>query len=190
MLRKIFKNRAIIIGSVFVTIIFICIIVVSSSDKNSLKQKKINNKNNVQLENLNHIDNIPDKKIQKNTSTQIQNKISGNLPVNNVENMLGIQKVVYGFASAYFGGKRDVAKKYVYKINNLDVYTDYYDDVKVYISCLKGLDNIKTGEKTDIINVSLEFLDLLISDDSYMYLSIELIKTKNGWKIKNYGLEK
>ncbi|MCI9080067.1 MAG: hypothetical protein HFH68_14350 [Lachnospiraceae bacterium] len=171
----------------FVFITFVCSILTSCSVKNKSGTEKVGQKKTettVKPENIDKKANISNKEMQT------KNKTSLKLPADNIENMLDIQKVIYGFASAYFEGNRKIVKKYVYKTNDLEVYTDFYDTAEVYISCLKGLEDIQAGKKINKVNVSLEFLDLLISDDSYMYLSMELIKTKNGWRVKNYGLEK
>lgn len=110
------------------------------------------------------------------------------IPANNAKDILEIQEVIYGFAGAYFKGDLDTVKQYMKKPNEADVYKKYDSGSEIYISCLKGLDDIQSGKQVDEIISSLEFLTSE-TPDSYTYLTIDLVKTKNSWKIDWYGLE-
>lgn len=107
-------------------------------------------------------------------------------PTDNVKDILEIQKIIYGFAGAYFEGDVDTVKKYIIEPDKADVYKNNKD--RIYISCLKGLDDLQAGRHIDKITSSLEFLTSEMPD-SYTYLTIDLVRVKNSWKISWYGLE-
>ena len=53
---------------------------------------------------------------------------------------------------------------------------------------IKGLDSDMHYDVGDIIELSVEFL--LPDEDSFTYLTAELVKEASGWKVDWYGLEK
>ncbi len=99
-----------------------------------------------------------------------------------------IKGIVEAFATVYFSGDKDSIQNYLTTPFewNLDVYEGAAD--KVSDMSIKGLTEI--GEKAigDICVVSLEYKDSAKSD-TFQYLTIELMKQSNGWKIQFYGIE-
>lgn len=116
-----------------------------------------------------------------------QTKNTAVIPVNNVKDILEIQKVIYSFAGAYFEGDINTIRQYMIGQGEVEVYKNNKKN-GIYISSLKGLDDLQKGKQVNKITSSLEFLT---SDmpDSYIYLTIDLVKVKNSWKISWYGLE-
>lgn len=99
-----------------------------------------------------------------------------------------IKDIVEAFATVYFGGDKDSIQNYLTTPFEWDI--DVYEGVTDTVSdmSIKGLTEI--GEKAigDICVVSLEYKDSAQSD-TFQYLTIELIKQSNGWKIQFYGIE-
>ncbi|MCI9080063.1 MAG: hypothetical protein HFH68_14325 [Lachnospiraceae bacterium] len=109
------------------------------------------------------------------------------IPADNFKDMLKIQKIIYDFADAYFKGDIDTVKQYMENPDKADVYKNNNKE-GIYISCLKGLDDLQAGKQVHKITSSLEFLTSEMPD-SYTYLTINLVRIKNSWKISWYGLE-
>ncbi len=99
-----------------------------------------------------------------------------------------IKDIVEAFAAAYFSGDKDSIQNYL--TTPFEWYIDVYEGAADTVSdmSIKGLTEI--GEKAigDICVVSFEFKDSAESD-TFQYLTIELIKQSNGWKIQFYGIE-
>lgn len=88
-----------------------------------------------------------------------------------------------------FNGNKKELKKFLTKFYNQDI-TLYTGPGTINNVTLKGLES--TGNEKDGTNrtVSLEFKDIKESSDSFLYLTIELIKQSGRWKINSYGLER
>lgn len=99
-----------------------------------------------------------------------------------------IKEIVTEFCAAYFGGDLDSIKpfltdKYIWDI---DVYEDSAD--KVEVTAIKGLEDIGEKNIDDVCVVSVEYKEDGL--DTYVYLTLEFIKTDKGWKIEFYGNER
>lgn len=100
------------------------------------------------------------------------------------------EKVIMDFAEGYFSGNRItmLANYYGDSQDLRDVYTQ--DASRVRIVSLQGLDGLEDWiEKDGFAHVSLAFLETE-QDDSYSYLSMEVMKTQAGYRVTFYGLEK
>lgn len=99
-----------------------------------------------------------------------------------------VQEIAQGFLNAYFNADTDSLKDYLIEPYGWDI--EVYDGNAVEISSLslKGLAEIPEMEVGAACVVSAEF-KRTAQDDSYRYLTIELIKETAGWKISFYGLE-
>lgn len=99
-----------------------------------------------------------------------------------------IKDIVEAFAAAYFTG--DIESIQLYLTTPYDWDTDVYEGAADEVSniSVKGLADI--GEKAvgDVCVVSLEYKESADSD-TFNYLTIELIKQSDGWKIQFYGVE-
>ena len=110
--------------------------------------------------------------------------------INLPENNLAIEDIVNAFAAAYFAADADTIQQYL--INpyewTIDVYNNPDQADEVNIIEIKGIPDNLAGNIGDECVVSLEFKNP--GEDSYTYLTIELVKDADSWKIKYYGLEK
>lgn len=100
------------------------------------------------------------------------------------------EKMIMDFAEGYFSGNRItmLANYYGDSQDLQDVYTQ--DASRVRIVSLQGLDGLEDWiEKDGFAHVSLAFLETE-QDDSYSYLSMEVMKTQAGYRVTFYGLEK
>ena len=109
-----------------------------------------------------------------------------NPPKSNME----IEDIVNTFAAAYFAADTDTIQKYL--VNSyewtIDVYNNPDQADAVSIIEIKGIPDNLAENIDDECVVSLEFKNP--GEDSYTYLTIELIKDEDSWKVKYYGLEK
>lgn len=100
------------------------------------------------------------------------------------------EKVIMDFAEGYFSGNQItmLANFYGDSQNLRDLYTQ--DASRVQIVSLQGLEELDDWiEKDGFAHVSLVFLETEL-DDSYTYLSMEVMKTQAGYRVSFYGLEK
>lgn len=101
-----------------------------------------------------------------------------------------VEAIVKEFADAYFVADSDVMKKHFSRSHNVE-FTVYQgsDPGKVVINAIKGLDDISTDiEEKGYCIASVEFKESAESD-YYIYLTIEIIREDNQWKIAYYALE-
>lgn len=120
---------------------------------------------------------------EENTANSIQNEQGLS------EDAQEIKNVALGFAEGYFTGDRDVIKKFL---------TDPYEwDMDVYsngeakeISAVevRGIEGIGNKAIGDVHIVYLIYKETAAAD-SNKNLTLELIKTLQGWKIQFYGIE-
>lgn len=98
-----------------------------------------------------------------------------------------IQRVAEAFATAYFSKDTEEMKQYLTDPFEWDV--EVYDDEETPSSLLlKGLSAVGDEADGSTRTVSLKFKSSPQSD-SFLYLTIELIKQEGSWKIYFYGLE-
>lgn len=106
------------------------------------------------------------------------------------EDALEINDVSNAFALAYFAGEKEEMRKYLadsYE-GDLDVYSDA-DTKLVEIMELKGVEDIADAQTGDTHIVSLE-CNMAGTGEGLWYLTLEVIKQEEGWKILSYGMEK
>jgi len=98
-----------------------------------------------------------------------------------------IEGIVTEFCTAYFGGDLDSVKSFLTDqyIWDIDVYENSSDEVE--ITAVKGLEDIGEKKIDDVCVVSVEYKEAGM--DTYVYLTVEFIKTDKGWKIEFYGNE-
>lgn len=98
-----------------------------------------------------------------------------------------IKSIVEKFVTAYFNGDIDTIQNYLTIPYEWDI--DVYTGTGVISEVnLKGLTNIGEEEIGNIKVVSLEYRDSII-EETLSYLTLELIKREEGWKIQFYGIE-
>lgn len=101
-----------------------------------------------------------------------------------------VEAIVKEFADAYFSADSDVMKRHFSGTRNVE-FTVYEggDPDKVVINAIKGLDNISADiEERGYCIASVEFKESAESD-YYIYLTIEIIREDNQWKVAYYTLE-
>ena len=101
-----------------------------------------------------------------------------------------IKDLVEEFASAYFKGDAEMIAPFLassYEVE-IKVYSNAEKSSDISEITLKGLSSIDRKQVNDVSVVSLEFKSSA-EDDSFKYLTIELIKETQGWKISYYGIE-
>ena len=96
-----------------------------------------------------------------------------------------IEEIVTEFYTAYFDGNLDSIKPFLTDqyIWDMDVYGNSAD--KVEVTAVKGLEDIGEMKIDDVCVVSVEYKE--DGMDTYVYLTVEFIKTDKGWKIEFYG---
>lgn len=101
-----------------------------------------------------------------------------------------IQKIMEEFSKAYF--EADVEGMELYLADSyerpIDTYSETGEKVIVTDTTIKGLNDIAEKDINDVIEVWFEFR-YPIEADSYQYLTLEMIKLEEGWKISSYGIE-
>ena len=99
-----------------------------------------------------------------------------------------IKGIVEEFAVAYFSGDKESIQNYLATPYEWDI--DIYGGAADTVSnmSIKGLTEIGENDTGNVCVVSLEYKSSPESD-MFQYLTIELIKQSNGWKIQFYGIE-
>ena len=113
---------------------------------------------------------------------------SGGRPVLS-EDAMEIGNIASDFSRAYFDGDQEELGKFL---------ADSYDgDIEIYpdaepkvagMTAVKGLENIGESRIGDTQVVSLE-CDRANTGEGLLYLTLEMVKQENGWKVYFYGLE-
>ncbi len=117
-------------------------------------------------------------------TTEQENNIKKDIKTPLSEDGIKIKNVVEEFSNAYFNGNKKGVKNFLAASYKKDIEIYELSDKASNIT-LKGLENIKNGKTC---TASLEFKTSPESD-TFTYLTIELIKQSNNWKISFYGLE-
>lgn len=99
-----------------------------------------------------------------------------------------IQDIVEKFAAAYFYGDGESMAKYLTDSIHWELITYEGNGDSVCAITLKGLEEIKDTRIDDVAVVSLEY-KTDANADTFQYLTIELVKQTDGWKIQYYGME-
>lgn len=100
-----------------------------------------------------------------------------------------IEDIVLGFAEGYFAGDIDLMKQFLIEPYewDMDVYSGK-EEQEVSIVEVSGIEETEDKAVDDVHVVSLVYKEN-ITDDSNKNLTIELVKTSQGWKIQFYGIE-
>lgn len=112
----------------------------------------------------------------------------GRVPLS--EDAVEINDVSVAFAQAYFTGDKEEMRKYLadsYEGNN-DVYSDGEAGPEGMMA-LKGLEDVGEAAVGDTHIVSLE-CSMAGMEEGLLYLTLEVEKQEEGWKILSYGLER
>lgn len=112
----------------------------------------------------------------------------GRVPLS--EDAVEISNVSNAFALAYFAGEKEEMRKYLadsYE-GDLDVYSDA-DTELVGMMALNGVEDIADAQIGDTHTVSL-VCDMAGTGEGLWYLTLEVMKQEEGWKILSYGMEK
>lgn len=112
-------------------------------------------------------------------------------PLNISEDMEALDDTVSDFAFNYFWGDRENLDRTLiqpYPFTK-EIFADFYHDTITGYTSSMWPEFDSTFQVGDVVPVSLRFTDPEYSD-SFTYLTIELIKTAEGWKVQFYGLEK
>lgn len=98
-----------------------------------------------------------------------------------------IRDIVLGFAEGYFSGDIDLLKQFLTEPYEWDMDV-YSGKEEVSIVEVSGIEGTKDKAIDDVQVVYLVYKEN-ITDDSNKNLTIELVKTSQGWKIQFYGIE-
>lgn len=98
-----------------------------------------------------------------------------------------IKEIVEAFAAEYFQGNREAVKKYLTAPYEWDIEVPDGGSEPLDIS-IEGLEAIEEKQLNEVCVVSLRY-KTGPKEDQYHYLTIELVKTKDGWNIQFYGVE-
>lgn len=114
-------------------------------------------------------------------------RINSNEPC---EDAVEMRRTVEAFAAAYFENDEAVLRSLLADDfdGTVDLYSDPENAAQIRENSLSGLpdDNIETGVTCWL---SYEFGGHAEADGAYVYLSMEVTKTPEGFRIKSYGLE-
>ncbi|WP_152967788.1 hypothetical protein [Oxobacter pfennigii] len=100
-----------------------------------------------------------------------------------------IKSIAEKFSFAFFNGDTDLMKSYLTKPFEWDIEVFDGSAKEVTGITIKGLADIQEKNIGDTSVVSVEYRGAP-QDDSFQYLTIELIKQPDGWKIRFYGVER
>lgn len=98
-----------------------------------------------------------------------------------------VENMVLHFCDAYFGKDTEAIKEYLTDSYAWDIDTYPDDGTDVEIKAVRGLNGIGNKAVGESHTVSVEFKDP--AAENLWYLSMDMIKTEEGWKIEGYGVE-
>lgn len=112
----------------------------------------------------------------------------GRVPLS--EDAVEINDISVAFAGAYFAGNTEEMRKYLADSygGDIDVYSDGDAGPEGMIA-LKGLEDVGEAAVGDTRTVSLE-CSMAGMGEGLSYLTLEMEKQEEGWKILSYGLER
>lgn len=100
-----------------------------------------------------------------------------------------IQDIAEKFSAAYFSGDMEEIKKYLTDPYDWDieVYSNPEKSADISVIAIKGISDVGNKNVDDVCVISIQYKQ---SDDMGQFLTIELIKKSEGWKIQFYGIER
>ena len=98
-----------------------------------------------------------------------------------------ITDVVTAFSDAYFAGDEETLKTYLTEPHSYDITVNTSDETITDIS-LPDLSEVTDKQVGDVETVSLQYRPSPDAD-SFEYLTMELVKQDDGWKVLFYGIE-
>lgn len=97
-----------------------------------------------------------------------------------------LQEMTKSLFNAFFTGDEKTLNTHAYD-KELEVFIDARETYPIPSYVIKGLTDVRTARVDDVCSVSCEFR--FDEDDTYTYLTIDYIKTDDGWKVMGIGLE-
>lgn len=102
---------------------------------------------------------------------------------------LAAKDVAEAFTAAFFAADEETLRQYLADDYEYPVELYSYPAEMAQNITFRGFDTIEAADNGQTAFVSVQFVNTPESDDSYQYLSIELVKQKDGWKVQFYGIE-
>ena len=98
--------------------------------------------------------------------------------------------VAVPFSTAYFAGDKEEMRKYLADSfeGDIDVYSDA-DTQLTGMTALKGLEDIGEVKIGDTYTLSMD-CQMTGMGEGFCYLTMEVEKQEDGWKIVFYGMER
>lgn len=102
---------------------------------------------------------------------------------------LAVKEAAEAFSGAFFAADEKTLRQYLTDNYEYPVELYSYPAEMAQNITFRGLDAIEAADNGETAFVSVQFVNTPESEDSYQYLSIELVKQKDGWKVRFYGIE-
>ncbi len=102
---------------------------------------------------------------------------------------LAVKEATEAFSAAFFAADEKTLRQYLADNYEYPVELYSYPAEMAQNITFRGLDAIEAADNGQTAFVSVQFVNTPESEDSYQYLSIELVKQKGGWKVRFYGIE-
>lgn len=102
---------------------------------------------------------------------------------------LAVKDAAEAFSGAFFAADEKTLRQYLADNYEYPVELYSYPAEMAQNITFRGLDAIEAADNGGTAFVSVQFVNTPESEDSYQYLSIELVKQKDGWKVRFYGIE-
>lgn len=105
------------------------------------------------------------------------------------EDAMEIGDIAADFSRAYFDGDQEELRKFLADSydGDIEIYPDAEPEV-AGMTAVKGLEDIgksKIGD-TQVVSVACDRANM---GEGFLYLTLEMVKQENGWKVYFYGLE-
>lgn len=105
------------------------------------------------------------------------------------EDAMEIGGIAADFSRAYFDGDQEELRKFLADSydGDIEIYPDAEPEV-AGMTAVRGLEDIgesKIGD-TQVVSVACDRANM---GEGFLYLTLEMVKQENGWKVYFYGLE-
>lgn len=126
--------------------------------------------------------------LQEGSQPEDNQKPGERLPLS--EDAMELIDVAGPFSTAYFAGDKEEMRKYLADSfeGDIDVYSDA-DTQLTGMTALKGLEDIGEAKIGDTYPLSMD-CQMTGMGEGFCYLTMEVEKQEDGWKIVFYGLER